>query len=389
VLIAGGVGIGFALSGSEGTPAASAAPSESSAGAATPAEGAVGTDADVGADDGEGVAPVTPITPSVPTMEGEMDGDTRVFQLTASEFTQQIANFPLKTAKVWGYSESTPGPTLLINEGEKVRVEITNELPPTDPMGPDKGPGPHATATTVHFHGLHHPNSEDGVAGISQPDPIEPGATYTYEFTPEHAGTFAYHSHTDGAVQDLRGLDGMIVVQPPSVDPATAVDVDVVMTLQQFAPPSEGALVAPFPPGTGAFPFSTINGKTSEAAGEAIDIEEGDRVRIRFYNASNNAHSMHLHGHDFVVTSKNGHPIPLEAQNEETTQNISPGDFYEIEWTADNPGNWIFHCHFPHHTANKMLSGWHGAPVGMARIFHYEGFEDVRQEYFDYQGPAA
>jgi hypothetical protein len=143
------------------------------------------------------------------------------------------------------------------------------------------------------------------------------------------------------------------------------------MTLQIFGWEKEGSLVQPF--GTGVakgLPFDTINGKTGDASGGPITIKQGDRVRIRIYNASQQTHAMHLHGHDEVVVSKNGHAVP---QVRETTQTVNPGDFYELEFTANNPGNWIFHCHFPHHTANGISSGYNGAPVGMTRIFHYQG----------------
>lgn len=118
-----------------------------------------------------------------------------------------------------------------------------------------------------------------------------------------------------------------------------------------------------------------------------MTIREGERVRMRLYNASNGVHSMHLHGHDFTVTSINGHPVAPEDRNEVTTRSVGPGDFFEAEFIADNPGNWIFHCHFPHHTANAKLPGYNGAPVGMTRIFNYEGFDPVPEEYFDYGGP--
>lgn len=187
----------------------------------------VGSKADVGLEEGEvGVAPSMPVTPSVETMTGELEGNTRTFRLTAAEFEQKIANFPIETATVWGYNGSTPGPTLVIREGEEIRVEITNDLPPTDPRG-DMPPGPQPTSTTIHFHGTHMPNEDDGVAGISQPQPIGPGQVFIYQFTPEHAGSFAYHSHTDGAVQELRGLDGMLIVQPAGVERSERVDRDL------------------------------------------------------------------------------------------------------------------------------------------------------------------
>ncbi len=92
---------------------------------------------------------------------------------------------------------------------------------------------------------------------------------------------------------------------------------------------------------------------------------------------------MHLHGHDEILVAKNGHAVPSVR---ETTQDVAPGDFFDIEFTANNPGNWIFHYHVPHHTANKMMPGYNGAPVGMTRVFHYEGYQSVPPQYFRFQG---
>ncbi len=318
------------------------------------------------------VKPTIPVTPSVQTLSGEMaGGGTRTFKLTASEFEQKLANFPLEKARVWGYNKSTPGPTLIAYEGERLRVELDNQLP---------------EPTTIHFHGAGAPNKFDGVAGISQPEPIGVGKRFAYEFRLRRAGTFAYHSHTRSAVQELRGLDGFLLVLPRREPASQRVDKDFAMTLQQFAPPKEGGLVDPFPPGTGDFPISTINGKTGEASGGALTIRRGDRVRIRLYNASNLSHSMHLHGMAFEETAKNGYAIPRSARSKETTVNVAPGEFVDIEFLASNPGNWIFHCHVPHHTSNKMMDGFKGAPVGMTRVFHYEGFRPVPKGYFDFAG---
>lgn len=332
------------------------------------------------------VAPTIPTTPSVATYVGRLTcpggqrpdpaqpapkGCTRIFSLTAVAFTQQIANFPMKTATVWGYqggnqAPSTPGPTLISFAGEKVQVKVTDKLP---------------EPTTIHVHGLHQPNEADGVSGISQPTPVAVGRSFAYPaFVPGHVGSFAYHSHFDGAVQEMRGLDGMWDVLPRREHQSVRADVDLNMTLQIWGWAKEGSLVQPF--GTGMakqFPFDTINGKTGDASGGPITIKKGDRVRIRIYNASQQTHSMHLHGQDMVVVSKNGHAVPPVR---ETTQTVDPGDFYEVEFSAANPGNWIFHCHFPHHAANGMNSGYQGAPVGMTRIFHYQGAPAVPPQYF-------
>ncbi|WP_211373611.1 multicopper oxidase family protein [Cellulomonas fimi] len=302
-------------------------------------------------------APVVPVTPDVPDLASELDGNTRRFEVTAREFTQQLATFPYQTAQVWGYDDdlseagpSTPGPTAIVYEGEQVEFTVNNDL---------------AEPTTVHFHGLHAPNDADGVAGISQPEPIQPGESYTYRFTPGHTGNFAYHSHTSDAVQELKGLDGSFQVLPRQVRGKERVDQDFVFTLQSWSLQGEGQPVEPFPEDAGDFNFQTINGKTLDAASE-LPVRVGDKIRARVYNASQQVHAMHLHGVDMTIVSKNGHPQPAQTV---TTFNISPGDFVEVEFSFDKPGKWIFHCHFPHHTSNAMQDGPNGSPVGMGRVF--------------------
>lgn len=320
------------------------------------------------------VEPTVPETPGVETDLGELADGVRTFEVTAEEVPHRVANFPVETVTVWGYNGSTPGPTLVAYEGETVRVELENEL---------------EEPTTIHFHGMHMPNEDDGVAGVSQIEPVEPGEEHAYEFEPGHAGTFAYHAHTNGAKQTLRGLEGIFVVLPEEEPASQQVDRDFVFSLQQFAAHEEGQLVEPFPEG-GHFGFHTMNGVTGEAAEGPLPVSEGDRVRVRLYDASNQNHAMHLHGHDFEIVSRNGHPVSEPARNRQQTQNIAPGEFFEIEWTADEPGNWAFHCHMPHHTTNHGQSGWNGSPVGMTRIFSYEGYEPaVPEEYFDYEGDGG
>lgn len=319
------------------------------------------------------VAPTAPATPSVPTYSGSKQGNTRVFRLTAEQFTQQVANFPIKTGQFWGYSApgvsaSTPGPTLIAYEGEQVQLVITDKLP---------------VPTSVHPHGLHEPNADDGVSGVDF-DPIQPGQTRTYPaFTPGHPGTFAYHTHTDTTTQEPRGLAGLFIVLPQKVRADQNPQVDVGMTLQTFNVTSEGALDSPKPDAMGMFPFNVINGKTGDAAGQPITIRKGDLVQIRIYNASEKTHSMHLHGQDMTLVDINGHPVPPRT---ETTQSISPGEFFTLRFQANNVGNWLFHCSFPSHQANNGQSGYEGAPVGMTRIFHYAEAAPVPPQYFSYTG---
>lgn len=88
-------------------------------------------------------------------------------------------------------------------------------------------------------------------------------------------------------------------------------------------------------------------------------INYGDRVRIRFTNSTMMYHPMHLHGHFFRVLAQAGkwdEPIaPLKD-----TVAVGPKQAIDIEFFADNPGRWFFHCHNMYH----MLAG-------MARVVEY------------------
>ena len=299
------------------------------------------------------VTPTMPVTPDVVDLPSQVVNGAREFHVTASVFQQQLATFPFQKAEVWGYNGSTPGPTAIAYDGEKIRFVVTNNLP---------------EPTTVHFHGMHEPNEDDGVAGISQPTPIPVGATFTYEFTPGHTGFFAYHAHTNSARQELKGLDGVFVILPKSEKAKDHVDRDYLFTLQSFFFDGEAKPVVVFPPG-GEFNFHTMNGKTRDAATE-LSAKVGETIRLRFYNASQLDHSMHMHGFDMTIVSQNGHERPEDGRYAVTTVDEGPGNFFEVTFRPDKPGKWIFHCHFPHHTSNAMMDGPNGSPVGMARVFN-------------------
>jgi FtsP/CotA-like multicopper oxidase with cupredoxin domain len=83
-------------------------------------------------------------------------------------------------------------------------------------------------STTVHWHGVAVPNSQDGVAGVTQ-DAVPPGGEYTYEFIANEAGTFWYHSHQQTEEQLPRGLFGSLVVLPPTWSAAEQRDVTLML----------------------------------------------------------------------------------------------------------------------------------------------------------------
>jgi hypothetical protein len=65
-------------------------------------------------------------------------------------------------------------------------------------------------------------------------------------------------------------------------------------------------------------------------------------------------HPIHLHGYHVVVTATDGGDIPESAQRPETTVLTPVGSTRTIEFVADNPGDWAFHCHMSHHVMNQM-----------------------------------
>src|SRR6266850_1577759 len=104
-----------------------------------------------------------------------------------------------------GYNGSCPGPTIQVQQGERVRVIFENRLP---------------ESTSMHWHGLELPIEQDGVPYISQ-KPVAPGEKYVYEFTVHQEGTFFYHAHS--AMQEMMGQIGFFVAHPekdyrPGVD---------------------------------------------------------------------------------------------------------------------------------------------------------------------------
>ena len=99
----------------------------------------------------------------------------------------------------------------------------------------------------------------------------------------------------------------------------------------------------------------TLNGKTFDEA-DLINIRRGERVQFHFINETMMHHPMHLHGHFFRVLTQAGNLSPLKH-----TVDVPPMTSRTIEFAADEPGDWMMHCHMMYHLA-----------VGMARVIHYE-----------------
>lgn len=261
-------------------------------------------------------------------------GKTKRFELTVKEADWEL--LPGVTTRAITFNGTVPGPTIRATEGDTVEIAVTNAL---------------AEPTSVHWHGLHVPNAQDGVAGVTQ-DAIAPGQTYTYRFVAPHAGTFMYHAHGPNSREQIdRGLYAPFIIDPAAGDPIRA-DREVILALQGWMV-GNGSGGADGMPGMDAmsmaYDYFTINGKSFPATAP-IEVEQGQLVRLRFINPSQTIHPMHLHGTDMAVIAKDGEPL-VQPQRLNTLD-LLPGDTYDVVFKADNPGTWLLHCHDLHHASN-------------------------------------
>ncbi len=107
----------------------------------------------------------------------------------------------------------------------------------------------------------------------------------------------------------------------------------------------------------------TLNGKKYEDSGP-INLEHGERVRLTFINDTMMAHPMHLHG--MFVQLENGQPIS-KLPNKHTV-NVAPGDTYSALLTADEAGEWAFHCHLLYHMMSGMMNKVIVAKLDAAKV---------------------
>jgi hypothetical protein len=270
-------------------------------------------------------------TPDIGDLPSRMDGTVKEFHLVAEPVQQAL--LPGKVANLWGFNGSAPGPTIQVNQGDRVRIIVDNHLP--EPF-------------SMHWHGFEIPHEMDGAPGTSQM-PIKPGGRFVYEFTLHQEGTYFYHSHM--AMQEMMGMLGAFIMHPARpYDPL--VDRDFAILLQEYA-----ILPSNQTPNSMNMEFNwlTFNGKSGPAITPLI-VRLGDRVRIRLINLGMDHHPIHLHGHTFVVTGSEGGRQPNATWAPGNTVLVGVAQSRDFEFVANNPGDWMLHCHLPHHMMNQMSS---------------------------------
>jgi FtsP/CotA-like multicopper oxidase with cupredoxin domain len=268
------------------------------------------------------------------TLPWRMNAGVKEFHLVAEPVVREFA--PGMKAHLWGYNGQSPGPTIEVVEGDRVRLFVTNRLP---------------EHTSVHWHGQRLPNGMDGVSGLTQP-PIGVGKTYVYEFVARRPGTFMYHPHADEMTQMAMGMRGMWGTHPKGRHPLSdPVDRDFCFLLNAYDidPGSYTPKIMTM------LDFNLWNWNSRIFPGiDPLVVRKNDRVRIRMGNLTMTNHPIHLHGHEFLVTGTDGGPTPKTSRQFEVTTDIAVGQMRQVDFIADEEGDWAFHCHKSHHTMNAM-----------------------------------
>jgi len=268
------------------------------------------------------------------TLPWRMKDGVKEFHLVAEPVVREMT--PGFKAHLWGYNGQSPGPTIEVVEGDRVRIFVTNRLP---------------EHTSVHWHGQRLPNGMDGVSGLTQPA-IKPGQTFVYEFVARRPGTFMYHPHADEMTQMAMGMMGFWVTHPKTRHPHIAeVQRDFCFLLSSFD--VDPGSYTPKPMTMTDFNLWAWNSRIFPGI-DTLNVRQGDRVRIRVGNLTMTNHPIHLHGHEFEVTGTDGGPVPRSARWPEVTTDVAVGQMRQIEFIADEEGDWAFHCHKSHHTMNAM-----------------------------------
>ena len=274
-------------------------------------------------------APVMVEAPDIPNLPYKLENGVKVFHLVAEPVRRELV--PGRVMDVWGFNGTCPGPTIQVTQGDRVRVILDNHLP---------------EPTSIHWHGFEIPIAMDGMPYISQ-EPVPPGGRFVYEFTLHQEGTFFYHSH--GAMQEMMGMIGMFIMHPRRAH-APKVDRDFGIVLQGWAILPNNTV-----PNTSGMEFNwlTFNGRSGPHTTPML-VRLGDRVRIRLVNLGMDHHPIHLHGHTFYVTGSEGGRQPEATWGPGNTVLVGVAQSRDIEFVANNPGDWMVHCHLPHHMMNNM-----------------------------------
>jgi plastocyanin len=247
---------------------------------------------------------------------------TKQFEITAAITPWEVS--PGEFVDAWTYNGIVPGPQILVDLGDHVRVIVHNETP---------------LGTDVHWHGIHTPNDQDGVSPFTQ-DPISSGDSFVYEFDADEPAIGMYHAHLHSQVSVPNGMFATFLIgESPFPVGQTISGVEIPADL-------EPAIEMPMILNDAGVIGLTLNGKSFPAT-EPLVLEQDDWAAVHYYNEGLTSHPMHLHQMPQLVYAKDG--IPLDHPYWADTINVAPGERYSVLFRATDLGTWVWHCHILTH----------------------------------------
>lgn len=225
-----------------------------------------------------------------------------------------------------GKPATIPGPLIRVSSGTEVRVTVRNAL-----------------STPLWVRGL----QDRTVGNTLDSTEVRPGQLREFRFVAARRGAWHYWAGAVGARVPTSDADGQLVgaLVVDSLNGDAKPPEDRVLVLTRWNPTGST--------GNEGFQLNAFNGRSWPNT-ERLTYTANDSVRWQLINASNTTHEMHLHGFFFRI-DRRGFAIdsalqapPLAARMRVTTV-MRPGEWTEIAWLPDRPGNWLFHCHLLTH----------------------------------------
>jgi FtsP/CotA-like multicopper oxidase with cupredoxin domain len=231
---------------------------------------------------------------------------------------------PGRIIQTTGYNGTVPGPLLRLKEGVPVTIDLVNEIDVSE---------------YVHWHGLSTSVAVDGSEEEHSPV-LGPGARRRITFTPSHAGTRWYHTHTMAMADVTRGgysgQYGFLYVEPKR-DPGHY-DQEIFLAGRHWEPKivHRGA---PNNDWTVEYGIQTL-GEKALGHGEPIRVREKQRVLFHLLNASATRQvSLTLPGHQMQVIALDGNPVPTPAMVD--TLVLAVAERADVVVEMNNPGVWV------------------------------------------------
>jgi FtsP/CotA-like multicopper oxidase with cupredoxin domain len=226
--------------------------------------------------------------------------------------------------KTTGYNGSVPGPMLRLKEGVPVTIDLVNET---------------GLPEFVHWHGLSTSVIVDGAEEEGSPA-LSPGAHRRVTFTPSHAGTRWYHTHTMAMADVTKGAYsgqyGFLYIEPKS-DPGRY-DQEIFLAGRHWEP-SILHRGAPNNDWTVDYAIYSL-GEKALGHGEPVRVKQGQRVLFHLLNASATRQvSLALPGHKFQILSLDGNPVPTQASVD--ILQLAVAERADVVVEMNQPGVWI------------------------------------------------